>query len=169
MHKSIHYPLNPTLHSPPHRYYIAYSYNIPLFNYCYSLLFNLPDYKLIKLQRLQNSVVRCVHLLPRCSPDSITPLLKQLHWLLVPYRITYKLSLTIHKAIHHNSPDYLASLLHLHKPITTPDPFLQHLYPYHSPSTQTQFFKYTLLYPLYPLPLELPTQTPTNKLLNSLL
>ena len=29
-----------------------------------------------------------------------------------------KLSLTIHKAIHHNSPDYLASLLHLHTPIT---------------------------------------------------
>ena len=37
----------------------------------------------------------------------------------IPYRIKYKLSLTIHKAIHHNSPDYLASLLHLHTPITT--------------------------------------------------
>ena len=59
------------------------------------------------------------HLLPRRSPDSITPLLKQLHWLPVPYRIKYKLSLTIHKVIHHNSPDYLASLLHLHTPITT--------------------------------------------------
>ena len=34
------------------------------------------------------------------------------------YKIIYKLSLTIHKAIHHNSPDYLASLLHLHTPIT---------------------------------------------------
>ena len=82
----------------------------------------------------------------------------------------YKLSLTINKAIHHNSPDYLASLLHLQIPIyNTPDPFLQHRYPYHSPFTQTPFFKFTLLCPLCPLPLELPTQTPTNKLINSLL
>ena len=31
----------------------------------------------------------------------------------------YKLSLIIHKAIHQNSPDYFASLLHLQIPITT--------------------------------------------------
>ena len=124
MHKSIHYhqhcirlirrsiPL-------PIAITIASSYIIPLFNYCNSLLFKLPDYKLIKQQRLQNAVVLCVQLLPRRSPDSITPLLKQLHWLPVPYRINYKLSLTIHKAIHHNYLDYLASFLHLHTPITT--------------------------------------------------
>ena len=39
----------------------------------------------------------------------------QLHWLPI-YRIKYKLSLTIHKAIYINSPDYLASLLYLHIP-----------------------------------------------------
>ena len=123
MHKSIHYHLHclrlirrsiPL----PIDITIASSYIIPLFDYCNSLLFNLPEYKLFKLQRLQNAIVRCVHLLPRRSSNSITPLLKQLHWLPVPYRIKYKLSLTIHKAIHHNSPDYLASLLHLHTPIT---------------------------------------------------
>ena len=67
----------------------------------------------------KNAVVRCVHLLPRRSPDSITPLLKQLKRLPVPYHIKYKFSLTIHKSIHYNSPDYLASLLHLQTPITT--------------------------------------------------
>ena len=124
MHKSIHYHLHClrlTRRSIPLpiAITIASSYTISLFEYGNSLLFNLPDYKLIKLQRLQNAVVRCVHLLLRRSPNSITPLLKQLHWLPVPYRIQYKLSLTIHKAIHHNPPDYLASLLHLQTPITT--------------------------------------------------
>ena len=123
MHKSIYYHLHclrlirrsiPL----PIDITIASFYIIPLFDSCYSLLFNLPEYKLFKLQQLQNSVVRCVHLRPRRSSDSITPFLKQLHWLPVPYRIKYELSLTIHKVIHHNSPDYLASLLDLHTPIT---------------------------------------------------
>ena len=124
MYKSIHYHIycfrliRRSIHLPA-AITIASSYIIPLFDYCNSLLFNLPDYKLIKLQRLQNAVFRCVHLLTRHFPDSITPLLKQQDWLPVPYRIKYKLSLTIHKAIHHNSPGYLSSLLHLHTPITT--------------------------------------------------
>ena len=121
MHKSIHYHLHCLClirRSISLPIAIASSYIIPTFKYCNSLLFILPEYKLFKLQRLQNIVVRCVHLLPRRSSDSITPLLKQLHWLPVPYRIKYNLSLTIHKAIHNNSNDYLASLLHLHTPTT---------------------------------------------------
>ena len=123
MQKSIHYHLHCLrlirLSIPLHiTITIASSYIIPIFDYCNSLLFNLTEYKLIKLQRLQNAVVRCVHLLPRRSPDSITPLLKKLQWLPVLYRIKYKVSLTIHKAIIHNSPDYLASFLHLHTPIS---------------------------------------------------
>ena len=104
------------LHSLPHCYYhrlLLYTPPIQLLqqpSYSYSILFNLPAYKLIKLQLLQNAEVRCVHLLPR---RSITPILKQLHWLPVSYRIKYKLPLTIHKAIHQTSPDYLASLLHI--------------------------------------------------------
>ena len=123
MHKSIHYHLHcfrllrrsiPL----PIAVTIASSYILPLIDYCNNLLFNLPAYKLIKLQRLQNYVVSYVHPPPRRSSDSITPLLKQLHWLPVSYRIKYTLSLTIHNAIHHNSPDYLGSLLHLHTPTT---------------------------------------------------
>ena len=118
MHKSIHYHLHcfsliQRSIPLPIAVTIASSYILPLFDYCNNLLFNLPAYKLIKLQRLQNSVVRCIYLLPRHSSDLITPLLKQLHWLPVSYRIKYKLSLTIHIAIHHNSHDYLASLRHM--------------------------------------------------------
>ena len=125
-HKSIHYHLHCfrliRRYIPlPIAITIASSYILPLFDYCNILLFYLPVYKLIKLQRLQNAVVRCVHLLPRRSYNSITHVLKQLHCLPVANRIKYKLSLTIHKAIHHNYPDYLASLLHiasLHTPTT---------------------------------------------------
>ena len=85
MHKSIHYHLHclrliRRSIALPIAITIASSYIIPLFDSCNSLLFNLPEYKLIKLQRLQNDAVRYIHLLPRRSPDSITYLLKQLHW-----------------------------------------------------------------------------------------
>ena len=117
MHKSIHYHLHCLRlirRSIPLTIdiTIASSYIIPLFDYCNSLLFNLPEYK---LQLLQNSVISFVHVLPRCSSDSITPLLKNT---LAASPLPHKISLTIHKAIHHNSPDYIASLLHLHTPIT---------------------------------------------------
>ena len=123
MHKSIHYHLHCFCLIQrsipfPIAVTIAFSYILPLFEYCNNLLFNLPAYKLIKLQHLQNDVVCCVHLLPRSSSDSMINLLKQLHWLPVSYRIKYKLSLTIHKSIHHIIPEYIASLLHLHTPTT---------------------------------------------------
>ena len=95
-----------------------YIYIFPLFDYCNNLLFNFPSYKLIKLQRVKHYLVRCVHLLLHRSSDYITPLLKQLHLLSVSYGIKYKLTLTIHKTIHYNSPDYLASIIHLYTPTT---------------------------------------------------
>ena len=60
MHQSIHYHLHCIrlirLSIPlPIAITIASSYIIPLFDYCNSLLFILQDYKLIKLQRLQNA------------------------------------------------------------------------------------------------------------------
>ena len=111
MHKSIHYYLHCLRlirRSIPFHIAVTIvsSYILPLFDCWNNLLLNLPAYKLIKLQRLQNAVVRCVHLLPCYSSDSITPLLNQLHWLTVSDRIKYKLSLTIHNAIHHNSQTF---------------------------------------------------------------
>ena len=147
---------------------IASSYILPLFDYCNNILFNLPAYKIIKLQSLQNAVVRCVHLLPRRSSDSITPLLKQLHWLPVSYRIKYKLSLTIHKAIHHNSPEYLSSLLHLHTLITpihirSSNTFIlttPHLHNLHS--SHIRSFSLSAPYHWNSLPYHLQTMTSTS-------
>ena len=47
---------------------------------------------------------------PRVSPS--LPLLKQLHWLPVNYRIKFKLSTLTYRALAIHQPPYLASLLH---------------------------------------------------------
>ena len=73
--------------------------------YCNSLISNIAKQDLSRLQRVQNCLARVVLRAPRFSRS--LPLLKQLHWLPVNYRIKSKLStLTIHQ------PPYLASLLH---------------------------------------------------------
>ena len=48
---------------------------------------------------------------PRFSPS--LPLLTQLHWLPVSYRIHFKLSTLTYRALSTQQPPYLASLLHL--------------------------------------------------------
>ena len=48
---------------------------------------------------------------PRFSPS--LPLLKQLHWLPVSYRINFKLSTLTYRALSTQQPPYLTSLLHL--------------------------------------------------------
>ena len=59
-------------------------------DYCNSLLNNIAKQDLSKLQRVQNCLARVVLRAPRFSPS--LPLLKQLHWLPVNYRIQFKLS-----------------------------------------------------------------------------
>ena len=179
MHKSIHYHLHciglirrsiPF----PIAVNIDSSYLLPQVDYCNNLLFNLPAYKLIKLQR-QNAVVRCVHLLPRRSLDSITPLLRQLqfshgsHETAVSYRIKYKLSLTIHKAIYHNSPIPILPSPSTHTHYSNTHPILIHLSPYYTPTTQPPFLPYTLLCPICPLSLKLTTLPPSNNDINLIL
>jgi len=44
--------------------------------------------------------------------DHITPLLRQLHWLKVPWGIDYKLALLVYKSLHGLAPSYLADEFH---------------------------------------------------------
>jgi hypothetical protein len=53
-----------------------------------SLLVGVPDYVLKRLQMIQNNAARIVLRKKKC--EHVTPLLKQLHWLLVKYRIKFK-------------------------------------------------------------------------------
>ena len=68
---------------------LAVAFILSRLDYCNPLLAGLPDHKLAKLQRIQNSAVRLV--LPEPRRESTTPLLKILHWLHVKARIEYSL------------------------------------------------------------------------------
>ena len=94
-----------------------------LTSYLYSttaiLSFTIPLHFNCKLTILQNSIARCIFNIPKYSHTHISPFLDKLHWLPVRHRILYKNLLLDHKAIDHDSPDYLVSLLKLKLPTST--------------------------------------------------
>ena len=79
-------------------------------DYCNSLINNIAKQDLSKLQRVKNCLARFILRAPRFSPS--LPMLKQLHWLLVNYRIKFKLSTLTYRDLAIHQPPYLASLLH---------------------------------------------------------
>ena len=83
-------------------------------DYCNSLLYGINRYLVSQLQGCQNNAARIVSL--RRKYDHITPVLKDLHWLPVEYRINYKILLLAYKAQHGMAPPYLSSLLSPYKP-----------------------------------------------------
>ena len=83
-------------------------------DHCKSLLYGINGYLVSQLQRCQNNAARIVSLLRKY--DHITPVLKDLHWLPVEYRINYKILLLAYKAQHGMAPPYLSSLLSPYKP-----------------------------------------------------
>ena len=69
---------------------------------------------LSKLQRVQNCLARVVLRAPRFSPS--LPLLKQLHWLPVNYRIKLKLSTLTYRTQYNNHHLWLVSCTFLTSP-----------------------------------------------------
>jgi len=70
-----------------------------------------------KLQRVQNSAARIVLQAPRRSHTK--PLLRQLHWLPVQHRITYKLALLTYKVRTTSTPAYLSRHIKLRDNVRT--------------------------------------------------
>ena len=78
-------------------------------DYCNSLLYGLPEYQLNKLQRVQNMSARLI-----CNESKychITPLLVDLHWLPVKFRIEFKILLIVFKIFKGLAPSYLSFLI----------------------------------------------------------
>jgi hypothetical protein len=74
-----------------------------------SLLYGIPDTQLKRLQKVQNCAARLI--VRQKKIDHITPILKDLHWLPVKYRIDYKILLLVFKCVIGKAPEYLSSLI----------------------------------------------------------
>jgi hypothetical protein len=82
-----------------------------------SLLFGLPQTQISRLQRVQNSAARVITLTRKFT--HITPILRELHWLPVNYRIIYKLMLFVFKSLNGVAPAYIDDLLQIYNPPRT--------------------------------------------------
>lgn len=84
-------------------------------DYCNALLYGIPEYQYNRLQKIQNAAARLVTLIPKFN--HITPVLIDLHWLPVKFRIHFKILVLVHKALHGKAPTYIVDLLQV-KPTT---------------------------------------------------
>ena len=79
---------------------------------CNSLLYGLPQHLILRLQSIQNTAARVVARTGKFG--HITPVLKQIHWLPVHYRIVFKILLLVYKALNGTALSYISELLKYH-------------------------------------------------------
>ena len=82
-------------------------------DYCNGLLYGLPDCEISKLQRVQNAAAML--LTSSHKYDHIMPVLHDLHWLPVKYRIHFKILLLTFKALNGMAPAYIRNLINVRK------------------------------------------------------
>jgi len=83
-------------------------------DYGNALLAGLPGNLMKKIQKIQNCAARLIF---RTSKQThTTPLLEQLHWLPISYRIEYKLASMCFNIINGTAPKYLSDIVSLYTP-----------------------------------------------------
>jgi hypothetical protein len=80
---------------------------IPRIDYCISCLSGVPSSQLSRLQSILNASARVLFGVSKFS--SITPLLQDLEWLPIKYRIQYRLAILVFSCRSSNAPQYLSS------------------------------------------------------------
>ena len=78
-------------------------------DYCNAMLHGLPAVHVNRLQRVQNAVARLLKNTPRYA--NITPMMINLHWLPVKFKIIFKVNLVTFKALHGLAPAYLSDII----------------------------------------------------------
>ena len=78
-------------------------------DYCNSLLYGTKQSHIDRPQCCQNNADRVIS--KRRKFDHISPVLRELHWLPVEHRISYKILLLTYKALNGHAPQYLAALV----------------------------------------------------------
>jgi len=79
-------------------------------DYCNSVLAGIPGQLQDRLQTVLNAAARLVF--PARRSECITPLLRELHWLRVPERVTFRLCVLAYRCLHGTTPANLAESLH---------------------------------------------------------
>ena len=92
-------------HSSARVWYISYLWIIRMRCYCNAVLHSITDNLLQWLQSVQNATARLVTRTGRC--EHITPVLCELHWLLVWRRVEFKIATLLFKALNGLAPAYL--------------------------------------------------------------
>jgi len=85
-------------------------------DYVNSIVYGKSLKNINRLQRIQYSLARVVTYRRSHALPSATALLKQLHWLLVEWRIRFKLATMTFKALHKGRPPYLTDQLQYYQP-----------------------------------------------------
>ena len=78
------------------------------------LLYGINNSLIGRLQRVQNRTARLITRTRRC--DHISPILKELHWLPINCRPTFKILLYTYKALNGIAPKYLSDNLTIYTP-----------------------------------------------------
>ena len=76
-------------------------------DYCSATLAGLPNQLMDRLQSVQDAAARLIF--KACRQDHIQPLLRRLHWLRMPERISFRLAVLVYRCLHGSAPGYLAS------------------------------------------------------------
>ena len=86
-------------------------------DYGNATLAGLPARQLCRLQSVLHAAARIVFLARKF--DHVTPLLRELHWLRIPERITFKLSCLVFRSLNGTTPVYLADSINRATDVTT--------------------------------------------------
>ena len=87
-------------------------------DYCNALYYNINKSQLALLQSAQNAAIRLIRGGHKYDRVSLSPVCKDLHWLRIEERITFKICLIVHKCVWGMGPESYEDLIKMSNPRT---------------------------------------------------